>query len=1285
MTVTSNAGSLLVTAGQSLSFSSLFSLAGPHYGQIEVQLLDDNNYAATNPGAYGSLTGNGVTLKPAGVNTTDITVSIQFIYDPTTGDYTNFLYGSLSNLIVTAPTGLNHGELISILALQSGVWTDQADLYEVVQPAAATLSAATPGGICSIAQTYVGQNWNNNGCWLLTADIAARAGASVPETSSKFSAPLYPLTPRPNGEWIVAYNGAAQSNPTLASALALLRPGDILSFGWQSETEGHSLAVVSGYGAQAMVIDNSGPASSDGAAADIVIQAAHSLAAELGGQGTGMAADPASIQIYRLDTPTIAMNVAKEALAFGQSLPLAPLFSAQDAGGAGHLPVTEYEVYDAAGAAFMVGGAAQFANSAATALEISAASLSQLDLRAGSSSGTDTVYVRASNGSYWGDWASLSVTFSPSETANLAVAQFQSGSLAKPVIVTDTAANIAASLSGLQSLAAAGDLTSISMTGTLSLTAAQVAADAAALGAIAGSGVLTVSDSGAKVAAALGALQSLAAAGTLGSVDLTDGGLVKVTAVELVADSAALAVLAPGGRVAVTDSAAEVAANLDVLQSLAAQGKLASITLSDGGVPTLSISAAQASSDAQALALIGSSYAPAIASTLADFHYSEGHMPFGGLVLDGSGNLFGANYSGGDSGDGTLFEIVKTAKGYDGNVVTLHSFGGADGANPRANVYAVGDVFYGTTTNGGADNDGTVYLASAASLGSSGPTTLVSFNGTDGAQPFGNVIADAAGNLFGTTSAGGANNAGTVFEIVKGANGYAATPTTLASFGGANGSEIYSSLIMDSGGDLFGMAYIGGSANDGTLFEIVKTATGYDSAPLTLASFTGADGINPHGTPVMDAQGDIFGVAQNGGANNDGTVFELVKTATGYASAPLVLASFNGANGSDLENVTLDAAGNLFGVAFAGGSTNSGTVFEIAKTAAGYAGTPVVLLNFDGANGAAPHGSLIIDGNGDLIGTTEAGGSGSGGVVFEISGVATVQQSAAGALAAWKTGQMPQHALVSDLAAAVQTDLDGLQSLVSAGRLSGIDLTDSGTPTISITALQATQDAAALKAIGGVFDLAILAGSTSQTIAGVSGMATTVVFSGTGSQYSITPAGDGSGFTIAGNGVSDQVKGVQALRFADHTDIVASAMPAVAGAVSSAQITELYGAVFGRTPDLGGLSFYETYAKALPATGFAQYAEFFLSSPEYLGSHNYAQSTAGDTQFIEDSYQNLLHRTASADEVNFYLTKVLEQPGSQLQTHAQMLVYFSQSQEFLGDVQVTAQSPTSAQHWLVLV
>jgi uncharacterized repeat protein (TIGR03803 family) len=257
-------------------------------------------------------------------------------------------------------------------------------------------------------------------------------------------------------------------------------------------------------------------------------------------------------------------------------------------------------------------------------------------------------------------------------------------------------------------------------------------------------------------------------------------------------------------------------------------------------------------------------------------------------------------------------------------------------------------------------------------------TTLVSFNYTNGATPVGGLIADAAGDLFGMTLNGGANDVGTVFELVNNGGG-SYTPTTLEQVPPLNSQVYYppAGLIMDAAGDLFGTTAFGGANGDGTVFELVNNGGGsYASTPNTLVSFNVTNGAVPLGGLIADAAGDLFGMTFAGGANGDGTVFEIVKTSTGFASTPTTLFSFNGTNGSRPEgSLIADAAGDLFGTTDSGGLYGGGTVFEIAKTSTGYASMPTTLASFNGStNGGGPEGGLIMDAAGDLFGTTVSGG-----------------------------------------------------------------------------------------------------------------------------------------------------------------------------------------------------------------------------------------------------------------------------------------------------------------------
>jgi uncharacterized repeat protein (TIGR03803 family) len=173
-------------------------------------------------------------------------------------------------------------------------------------------------------------------------------------------------------------------------------------------------------------------------------------------------------------------------------------------------------------------------------------------------------------------------------------------------------------------------------------------------------------------------------------------------------------------------------------------------------------------------------------------------------------------------------------------------------------------------------NIGTV----AAPVYANAPTTLVSFNSSNGQAPEAGPIADANGDLFGTTVEGGANGDGTVFEIKNTGTVatpiYASAPITLVSFDGSNGQNPEAALIVDANGDLFGTTSAGGAINYGTVFEIQNTGTVaapvYANAPTTLVSFNGSDGQSPGAGLIADANGDLFGTTTQGGANGDGIV-----------------------------------------------------------------------------------------------------------------------------------------------------------------------------------------------------------------------------------------------------------------------------------------------------------------------------------------------------------------------------------------------------------------------------
>jgi autotransporter passenger strand-loop-strand repeat protein/uncharacterized repeat protein (TIGR03803 family) len=347
----------------------------------------------------------------------------------------------------------------------------------------------------------------------------------------------------------------------------------------------------------------------------------------------------------------------------------------------------------------------------------------------------------------------------------------------------------------------------------------------------------------------------------------------------------------------------------------------------------------------------------------------SGNNPQGGLIMDAAGNLFGTTSAGGAFGDGTVFEIAWNGSSY-----------------------------------------------------ASAPAVLATFNNASGFHSVSSLTLDAAGNLIGTAAFGGTNFSGTVFEIAKTSTGYASA-TTIASFPtNASNAPFFpvDNLIIDAAGNLFGTTEFGGIGTDaggsgyGTVFEIAKTANGYASAPTILAQFQlPTTGVYPTGNLVMDSAGNLLGTTSQGGGNGKGTVFEIAKTANGYSNTITTLVDFNGSSAFDLggsygdtplAGLIIDKAGNLWGTTDKGGlganqsgtSYNQGEIFEIAKTAAGYASVATTVVTFTGSNGANPDATLFLDAAGNVFGTTKSGGATNGGTVFELTSYVPLTVSVSG-------------------------------------------------------------------------------------------------------------------------------------------------------------------------------------------------------------------------------------------------------------------------------------------------
>src|SRR5271165_443975 len=359
----------------------------------------------------------------------------------------------------------------------------------------------------------------------------------------------------------------------------------------------------------------------------------------------------------------------------------------------------------------------------------------------------------------------------------------------------------------------------------------------------------------------------------------------------------------------------------------------------------------------------------------------------------------------------------------------LYNFtGGSDGANPVSSLTSDGaGNFYGTTMYGGAFGGGTVFELSPNSNGGWTEQVIYSFCSvggvrcTDGASPFGSVIFDSVGNLYGTTYSGGACGAGVVFELSPGGTSW--TETVLSSCAG--GTE--SGLIMDPEGDLYGTSngghgfwifelspsgggwteqqiYAGGydtvvagltmdaagnifGASFYSVFELSPNGTGGWN-PAVIHNFNGAanDGSIANGTPALDKAGNLYGTTYEGGAKNHGTVYELSPEKNGEWTEE-ILHSFGNNGVGPWAGIVAAAAGNTYGTTVGGGKSRSGTVYELVARAGAGIYKEKVLWSLNGTDGSNPYGSLILDRAGNLYGTTLFGGSSGAGVVFEVTGL----------------------------------------------------------------------------------------------------------------------------------------------------------------------------------------------------------------------------------------------------------------------------------------------------------
>jgi uncharacterized repeat protein (TIGR03803 family) len=258
----------------------------------------------------------------------------------------------------------------------------------------------------------------------------------------------------------------------------------------------------------------------------------------------------------------------------------------------------------------------------------------------------------------------------------------------------------------------------------------------------------------------------------------------------------------------------------------------------------------------------------------------DGTYPHTSLVFDAAGNLYGTTAGGGANGYGAVFELSPTVGGVWNE--TVYSFSSTDGAGPYgALVFDAAGNLYGTTYNGGASTAclygcGTVYELSPNAGGGWTQKVLHSFHKVDGANPPAGLTIDADGVLYGMTSQGGAYNYGTAFELRRRVDG-SWREQTLHNFN-ANGRDGYnpsSAMILDAAGNLYGTTSTGGAHGRGMAFELVRNAQWGERILYSFSRNGGGGAFDPFSGLVFDAAGNLYGTAESGGAKGYGGVFEI--------------------------------------------------------------------------------------------------------------------------------------------------------------------------------------------------------------------------------------------------------------------------------------------------------------------------------------------------------------------------------------------------------------------------
>jgi uncharacterized repeat protein (TIGR03803 family) len=410
-----------------------------------------------------------------------------------------------------------------------------------------------------------------------------------------------------------------------------------------------------------------------------------------------------------------------------------------------------------------------------------------------------------------------------------------------------------------------------------------------------------------------------------------------------------------------------------------------------------------------ALALASVAWGQGSETVIYNFPGGAGGQTPGGLIVDASGNFYGVTQDGGANGYGAVFEL-SPASGGGWTESVLYSFaGGSSGQQPQGNlVFDAAGNLYGTAWGG--NGYGIVYKLAPARSGWKQRVLYTFSGGGDGATPWSGLAIDAAGNLYGTTYAGGKSvcfygGCGVVYKLSFG-TGRGWKETVLHSFANKDGANPRSTPLLDAAGNLYGTTTYGGSVSKGQYCAPLGCGVAYELSSYgggwketVLHTFVGgrADGGNPVAGLAWDASGNLYGAAATGTSISSqytlgcGDIFQLSPNSNGTwtETFPHV---FDCSDGAEAEATpVLDSAGNLYGTAALGGAQGFGTAYELSPSSSGWAFS--VIYSFVGfSEGGNPDFGLIRDQAGNLYGTSTAGGDSNNincasgcGIVFELT------------------------------------------------------------------------------------------------------------------------------------------------------------------------------------------------------------------------------------------------------------------------------------------------------------